>query len=75
MNAVARSNSRSHGQTFHVRPEDRIIAKRVVVSSEEDQPVDVTSLSWIKRSSTVAHLVVSFLHHHVKYVVECFLTR
>ena len=75
MKAIAPSDSRSQGQTFHMRPEDRIVAKKVVVSSEEDQPVEVTSLNWIKRSSTVAHLVVSFLHHHVEYVVECFLTR
>lgn len=64
--AIALSDSKSQGHTFHVRPEDRIIAKRVVVSSEEDQPVEVTSLNWIKRSSAVAHLVVSFLHHHVE---------
>ena len=56
------------GHTFYARPEDRIIAKRVVVSSEEERPVIVTSLNWIKKSSTVAHLVVAFLHHHVEYV-------
>ena len=56
------------GHTFYARPEDRIVAKRVVVSSEEERPVTVTSLNWIKKSSTVAHLVVAFLHHHVEYV-------
>ena len=57
------------GHTFYARPEDRIVAKRVVVSSEEERPVTVTSLNWIKKSNTVAHLVVAFLHHHVEYVV------
>ena len=60
------------GHTFHIHPEDRIIAKRVVVSSEEERPVTVTSLNWIQKSAAVAHLVVSFLHHHVEYVAQYF---
>ena len=32
----------------------------------------VTSLNWIQKSSAVAHLVVSFLHHHVEYVTRYF---
>ena len=72
--ATVSSQVRSHdlphlrlqGYTFHAQ--DRIVAKRVVVSSEEEQPVMVTSLNWIKKSATVAHLVVSFLYHHVEYV-------
>ena len=56
------------GNTFYARPEDRIIAKRVAVSSEGERPVVVTSLNWIKKSSTVAHLLVAFLHHYVEYV-------
>ena len=31
----------------------------------------VTSLNWIKKSNSVAHLVVSFLYHHV----ECALSH
>lgn len=58
----------SSGHTFHASPTDRIIAKRVSVSSEEEQTVEVTSLNWMKKSSSVAHLVVSFLHHHVEWV-------
>ena len=61
-------DSRPQGHTFDIHPEDRIIAKRVAVSSEEERPVTVTSLNWIKKSATVAYLVVSFLHHHVEYV-------
>ena len=60
------------GHTFHIHPEDRIIAKRVMVTSEEERPVAVTSLNWIQKSAAVAHLVVSFLHHHVEYVVQYF---
>lgn len=56
----------SLGHTFHVNPADRITAKRVSVSSEEERRVEVTSLNWMKKSNGVAHLVVSFLHHHVE---------
>ena len=56
------------GHTFRANPGDRIIAKRVSVLSEEERPVEVTSLNWIKKSGSVAHLVVSFLHHHVERV-------
>jgi hypothetical protein len=62
------SESRSRGDSFYTSPGDRIVAKRVVVSSEEERAVTVTSLNWIKKSSNVAHLLVSFLHHHVEYV-------
>lgn len=37
--------------------------------SEEERPVTVTSLSWIKKSNGVAHLVVSFLYHRVEYAM------
>lgn len=39
----------------------------MTVSSEEERPVTVTSLNWIKKSNGAANLVVSFLHHHVEY--------
>ena len=58
------------GHTFHTSPRDRIVAKRVTVSSEEERPVTVTSLNWIKKSNCMAHLVVSFLYHHVEYVMS-----
>lgn len=61
---------RFSGHTFHSSPRDRIVAKRVAVSSEEERPVTVTSLNWIKKSNSVAHLVVSFLYHHVEYVAS-----
>ena len=32
----------------------------------------VTSLNWIQKSAAAAHLVVSFLHHHVECVAQCF---
>lgn len=62
-------NLRSLGHAFHTSPRDRIVAKRVTVSSEEERSVTVTSLNWVKKSNSVAHLVVSFLYHHVEYVV------
>lgn len=68
VNRTIPSESRFQGHTFHTSPTDRIVAKRVVVSSEEERAVTVTSLNWITKSSNVAHLLVSFLHHHVEYV-------
>ena len=63
------------GHTFYMNPQDRIIAKRVAVSSEEERPVTVTSLNWIKKSTSAAHLVVSFLHHHVEYFLPLISSR
>jgi hypothetical protein len=51
-----------------MNPDDRIVAKRVIAPSEEERSVVVTSLNWIKKSSNAAHLLVSFLHHHVECV-------
>jgi hypothetical protein len=69
VNCMKVSNLWSSGRTFHTTPCDRIVAKRVAVSSEEERPVTVTSLNWIRKSNSVAHLVVSFLYHHVECVV------
>jgi len=44
-------------------PEDRIIAKKTSVASEEEKPVCVSSLSWIRGG---AHLLVSFFDHHAE---------
>lgn len=38
-----------------------------MLPSELQYPVQVTSLNWIRKSTGVAHLLVSFLHHHVEY--------
>ena len=45
--------------------EDRIIAKKTSVISEEEKPVCVASLAWIRGG---AHLLVSFYNHHAEYV-------
>jgi len=68
VNCKISSESRFQGHTFYTSPGDRIVAKRVVLSSEEERAVTVTSLNWIKKSSNVAHLLVAFLHHHVECV-------
>src|ERR1700749_3290517 len=72
VNRTTSSESGFGGHTFYTSPGARIIAKRVAVSSEEERTVTVTSLNWIRRSSSVAHLLVSFLHHHVEYVRPSF---
>lgn len=38
-----------------------------MLPSELQYPVQVTSLNWVRKSTGVAHLLVSFLHHHVEY--------
>lgn len=59
-------NSQFTGPAFRTSPRDRIVAKRAAVSSEEERQITVTSLNWLKKSNSVAHLVVAFLHHHVE---------
>lgn len=73
MHLSSHLNSRFPGHIFHSDPADRIIAKKVSVSSEEEQEVEVTSLNWMNKSNNAAHLVVSFLHHHVEYAILVFL--
>jgi len=46
-------------------PEDRIIAKKISVISEEEKPVSVASLAWIRGG---IHLLVSFINHHAECV-------
>jgi len=58
--------SRDLGCTFSADEGDRIVAKKTILSSELQNPVQVTSLNWVRKSTGVAHLLVSFLHHHVE---------
>lgn len=53
------------GSSFRMTPEDRILAKKTSITSEEEKPVCVTSLAWIRGGT---HLLVSFLNHHAEYV-------
>lgn len=53
------------GSSFRMSAEDRILAKRTSVTSEEEKPVCVVSLAWIRGGT---HLLVSFLNHHAQYV-------
>jgi hypothetical protein len=48
-----------------MNPEDRILAKKIFVISEEEKPVCVASLAWIRDGT---HLLVSFFNHHAEYV-------
>ena len=53
------------GFSFCVNPEDRIVAKKTSVIYEEEKPVCVASLAWIRGGT---QLLVSFLNHHAEYV-------
>jgi hypothetical protein len=50
-----------------MNPEDRILAKKTSVISEEEKPVRVASLAWIRGGT---HLLVSFFNHHAEYVQD-----
>jgi hypothetical protein len=60
------TGSRQTAHTFSAEESDHIVAKKTLLSSEQQNPVQVTSLNWVRRSNSVAHLLVSFLNHHVE---------